>query len=184
MTTETIIYKQQQIDNARPMPRGKSRCGFFTCQKICKHKIRFPQLTVLLWNEDYTYKITTVGKNTEGITEKKGDTYLLGSAGNWIKTNVGKKDSCRPSKHPIHPKGEVPRSSEISSVINFLQKMFQNWIYNPGCLLPSRKFISSPSSLEAKITTSYYDEYHGTHIYGGYYSLCQSTLHNDVTRGD
>jgi hypothetical protein len=50
--------------------------------------------------------------------------------------------------------------------------MFQKWFYNMGCLLPSRKFISSPSSLEAEISTSYYDEKHGTNIYGGYYGVC------------
>jgi hypothetical protein len=27
------MYKEQQIDNAVPIPSGRSRCGFFTCQK-------------------------------------------------------------------------------------------------------------------------------------------------------
>jgi hypothetical protein len=33
ITTETNMYKEQQIDNAVPIPSGRSRCGFFTCQK-------------------------------------------------------------------------------------------------------------------------------------------------------
>jgi hypothetical protein len=32
ITTETIMYNKQQIDNAAPIPSGRSRCGFFTCR--------------------------------------------------------------------------------------------------------------------------------------------------------
>jgi len=34
ITTETNMYKEQHIDNAVAIPNGRSRCGFFTCQKL------------------------------------------------------------------------------------------------------------------------------------------------------
>jgi hypothetical protein len=34
ITTETIMYKQQQIDNAAPIPSGRSLCGFFTSSAV------------------------------------------------------------------------------------------------------------------------------------------------------
>jgi hypothetical protein len=34
ITTDTNMYKEQQIDNAVAIPKGRSRCGFFTCSMI------------------------------------------------------------------------------------------------------------------------------------------------------
>jgi hypothetical protein len=34
ITTDTNMYKEQQIDNAVAIPKGRSPCGFFTCLMI------------------------------------------------------------------------------------------------------------------------------------------------------
>jgi hypothetical protein len=34
VTIDTNMYKEQQIDNAVAIPKGRSRCGFFTCLMI------------------------------------------------------------------------------------------------------------------------------------------------------
>lgn len=97
------------------------------------------------------------------------------------KPMYAKKTVADPASIPSTPKGKYLSNEKNESVLNKLPEKVIIWLaLQQKHPLPSRKFISSPSSLETKISTSYYDKHHGTYISRCDNGLCNCTLQEQI----